>query len=402
MLILGIEKPRELSLAELSLLGTLAEIAGNAIQRMRLHERTLQGLQRLATLHEIDRAISSSTDLRLTLGVILGYVIKEQDMDAACILLSNPGTAWLEYTAWQGFKTRRLQQVMVPTGVGIAGRAFNSSGPVVAADISLSEEPPARARLFQEEGFVTVCAVAFRNKDNTAGVLEVYKRSPIRPDGEWLRFFDSLSGQLAIAVENARMLENLHRSNEELILAYDATIEVLSQAMDLRDQDTEGHSLRVASLALDLARELHLPDSLLENLRRGALLHDLGKIGIPDSILNKPGPLTDGEWAIMRRHPQYAYDMLSRVDFLHRAMEIPFYHHEHWDGSGYPQGLKGEQIPLAARVFTVVDVWDALTNDRPYRKAWPKERALDYLRHQAGIQLDPKIVEAFLKMQIMG
>ena len=204
--------------------------------------------------------------------------------------------------------------------------------------------------------------------------------------------------QAAIAIDNTSLLEDLHRSNVELSLAYDTTLEGWSNALDLRDKETEGHTQRVVDMTLRIAQSLGIDDDELTHIRRGALLHDIGKMGIPDSILLKPGPLTKEEWAIMRQHPTYAYNLLYPITHLRPALNIPYYHHEKWDGSGYPQGLEGDQIPLAARIFAVVDVWDALTSDRPYRKAWTSKKALEYIREQSGKHFDPKIVEVFLSL----
>lgn len=190
----------------------------------------------------------------------------------------------------------------------------------------------------------------------------------------------------------------LQEANAQLLAAYEATIAGWSRALDLRDHETEGHSRRVTELTEKLAMALGMSGEEIMHLRRGALLHDMGKIGIPDSILHKPDKLTDEEWVIMRKHPQLAYDMLHTVEYLHPALEIPLNHHEKWDGTGYPRGLKGEAIPLSARLFAVVDVWDALTSDRPYRKAWSEEEALNYIREQSGKHFDPQVVELFFKL----
>jgi HD-GYP domain-containing protein (c-di-GMP phosphodiesterase class II) len=230
------------------------------------------------------------------------------------------------------------------------------------------------------------------------GVLEIFHRTALDPDAEWLDFLEALAGQAAIAIDDAQLFENLQRSNAELALAYDATIEGWSRAMDLRDKETEGHTQRVTNLTVQLAHMAGMSSEQIAQVRRGALLHDIGKLGVPDSILLKPDKLTDEEWAIMRRHPRYAYDMLSSIDYLRPALDIPYCHHEKWDGTGYPRGLQGEQIPLAARLFAVVDVWDALRSDRPYRAGWPEERVLEHIRGQAETHFDIRAVEIFFQV----
>jgi putative two-component system response regulator len=192
--------------------------------------------------------------------------------------------------------------------------------------------------------------------------------------------------------------QKLNQAHTHLMDAYEATIEGWSHAMDLRDRETEGHSRRVTELTLKMAKMYGMSDEELVHIRRGALLHDMGKLGIPDAILQKAEQLSKEEWVIMHRHPQLAYDMLYPIEYLRDAVEIPYCHHERWDGTGYPRGLKGEEIPLAARLFTVVDVWDALTSDRPYRSAWKKEDALAYIREQSGTHFDPQCVEVFFKV----
>ena len=190
----------------------------------------------------------------------------------------------------------------------------------------------------------------------------------------------------------------LVEAHTQLLAAYEATIDGWSHAMDLRDKETEGHSRRVAETTMQLAKAFGMSENELLNIHRGALLHDMGKIGVPDSVLHKPDKLTAEEWGVMRMHPQYVYDMLYPVEYLRPALDIPYCHHEKWDGTGYPRGLKGAEIPLAARLFAVVDVWDALTSDRPYRSAWKREDALAYISDQSGKHFDPQVVEMFFKV----
>jgi PAS domain S-box-containing protein/putative nucleotidyltransferase with HDIG domain len=198
--------------------------------------------------------------------------------------------------------------------------------------------------------------------------------------------------------ERKQAEEAIRRAHTELAEAYEATIEGWSRILDLRDNETQGHSVRVTELTLRLARAMNITEEELIHIRRGALLHDIGKMGIPDQVLLKPGPLTDEEREIMKRHPDYAYDMLSPISYLRPALEIPYCHHEKWDGTGYPRGLKGEEIPLAARIFAAVDIWDALRSNRPYRAPWAREKVLNYIASLSGTHLDPQVVTLFLKM----
>jgi HD-GYP domain-containing protein (c-di-GMP phosphodiesterase class II) len=250
------------------------------------------------------------------------------------------------------------------------------------------------------EGFSTYLGAPLIAKGKVVGVLEIFHRTPFDPDPEWIDYFKTLAGQAAIAIDNALMFTDLQRSNLELSVAYDATIKGWSRAMDIRDQETEGHTQRVTEMTVRLAEIMRISDEQIVHIRRGALLHDIGKLGVPDAILLKPGKLTDEEWIIMRKHPQVAYDMLLPIDYLRPALDIPYCHHEKWDGTGYPRGLKGESIPLAARLFAIVDVWDALCSNRPYRPAWSKEKALEYIQSNSGSHFEPQIVNLFIESKV--
>jgi HD-GYP domain-containing protein (c-di-GMP phosphodiesterase class II)/sensor domain CHASE-containing protein len=201
-----------------------------------------------------------------------------------------------------------------------------------------------------------------------------------------------------LEIRVAERTVELSESNKKLLAAYDATIEGWSRALDLRDHETDGHSRRVTAMTLMLGRSFGMSEGELLNVERGAMLHDIGKMGVPDNILLKPGPLTEEEWSVMRRHPQFALDMLKPIKFLGKSLDIPYYHHEKWDGTGYPKGLKEDEIPFAARMFAIADVWDALTSDRPYRAPWPVERVREHVKSLAGTHFDPKVVEMLLEL----
>jgi HD-GYP domain-containing protein (c-di-GMP phosphodiesterase class II) len=197
---------------------------------------------------------------------------------------------------------------------------------------------------------------------------------------------------------DSSLVQELRHNNVELTLAYDATVEGFARALDLREGESTGHTRRVTDMTIALAKGMGIGEEDLIHIKRGALLHDIGKMGIPESILQKPGSLTAEEWVSMHMHPQFAYDLLSPIIYLYPALDIPYCHHEKWDGTGYPRNLNGELIPWAARIFAVVDVWDALTSHRPYREAWTEEKAREYIKSQSGLHFDPAIVKVFLNL----
>lgn len=367
-------------------------------ERKQAAERDHQQIQRLAALRTIDLAITGSLDVQVSLNVVLDQVITQLGVDAAAVLLLNQDTYTLEYAAGRGFRHQSITRSRLRLGEGFAGRAALERRTIYLDCIAEAGSQFVRADLLCDEHMVSYAVVPLVAKGQIHGVLEVFHRTVFQADPEWQNFLEALAGQAAIAIDSASMFDSLQRSNLALALAYDTTLEGWSRALDLRDKETEGHTRRVTQLTLEMARALGIEQDELVHIRRGALLHDIGKMGIPDNILLKPGPLTDGEWTIMREHPRYAYELLAPIRFLRPALDIPYCHHERWDGSGYPRGLRGEQIPLAARIFSVVDVWDALTSDRPYRAGWSSERTAAYLRERAGTHFDPAMVEAFLSI----
>jgi PAS domain S-box-containing protein len=353
-------------------------------------------LAQLASLRAIDAAIISTHDLRMIFYILLSQTIAKLQVNAARILLFNPAENTLEFGAAQGFLNPNVVKTRVSLGEGIAGHAALGGvlidGHHLAKDFFTSNAP-----LLADEGFSCFYAVPLISKGKIKGTLEVFEREHHSHKRDWVDFLNSLAGQAAIAIDSVSLFNDLQQSNTDLRLAYETTLEGWSAALDLRDRETEGHTQRVTILTEQIAKSMGIAGDELLNIRRGALLHDIGKVGVPDRILRKRGPLTDNEWKTMHKHPQFAYNMLSPIYYLHGALEIPYCHHEKWDGSGYPRGLKGEEIPLAARIFAVVDVYDALTSDRPYRKGWQRKKTLQYIREQSRLHFDPYVVEAFMR-----
>ena len=363
----------------------------------KIAEETIQRqVRRLQALRTIDIAISAGPDLQFTLGVLLEQINTQLNVDAAAILLHKMGSPTLDYAAWRGFRTEALRNKLVRMGEGFGGMVALTQQMIHIPDLPPESGMGIQPLPIEAEGFRAYYGIPLIAKKQLKGVLEIFLRTPRSIDPERLEFLEALAGQAAIALDNSSLFEQLQDSNSELSIAYDATLEGWAKALELRDRETVGHAHRVIEMTLRVADNIGISGESLLHLRRGALLHDIGKMGIPDSILLKPGPLTPGEWEVMRQHPSHAYEMLKTIDYLSPALEIPYCHHERWDGKGYPQGLQGTSIPLSARIFAVVDVWDALTSTRPYRYAWSEQQALEYILRESGRHFDPEVVKAFL------
>jgi PAS domain S-box-containing protein/putative nucleotidyltransferase with HDIG domain len=367
--------------------------------RKQAEDQIQRQLEHLAALRTVDLAITSNTDLKSTLNIILQQVIFQLKVDAADLLLLNPREKTLDYAADLGFHTTYIQSTSLKLGFGYGGQAALNRKMIHVSNLSGDPVNLLNSPRMVEESFTTYFGVPLIVKGNVKGVLEIYNRSEKETSKEWLDYLQSLASQAAIAIDNTALFEELQKANNELTGAYDSTIAGWARALELRDQETEGHSQRVTEMAVKLASNIGVKDNDLVHIRRGALLHDIGKMGIPDSILLKPGTLDAEEWEVMRKHPLYAYRLLSSVEFLKSALDIPYYHHERWDGSGYPHGLKCDEIPKAARVFSIVDVFDALSSNRPYRKAWSHEKVIAYLKDQSGKYFDPDTLKEFFYIQ---
>lgn len=393
-------KPGAFSQDDERLMSTFSERAALALENCRLQSQMERRLRQLAGLRSIDLSICRGADIPMTLSLVLDQVMGLLGFDAADILMLDAGDRELNLVGERGFAHPASQPPLYSPGGDLAWQVVQERRGVYVPNLQAYSSIIQKAREDEDEKFSTYLGIPLIAKGRVRGVLEVFHRTPLILGKDMQGFLEMLADQAAIAIENTELFDHLQKTNAELGLAYDNTLEGWVAALELRDKETEGHTRRVINRVLQLARALKVNESEMSHLYRGALLHDIGKMGVPDSIVLKPGPLTDQEWEIMRMHPVYAHNMLSSIEYLRHSLDIPFRHHEKWDGSGYPGGLKGEQIPLFARIFSVVDVWDALTSNRVYRKAWRELDAIQYIRDQSGRHFDPVVVKAFL--EIMG
>ena len=373
-------------------LQSLADLEQSVLDQLKNRET------QLGALMGIGRAINSSLGLKRVLEEVMDSLIALMRAERGFLMLRDPSSGELSVPIARGIDHVNLEEESFIVSRTIVGKVASTGEAILTTN---AQEDPR----FQNQMSVaayqlrSILCAPLKIKNELIGVIYVDNRARSgifqEHDREVIRAF---SDQAAVAIDNAQLFEDLQDKNEELEKAYQATLEGWVSALDMRDKETEGHTQRVRVLTERLARSMGVSEKQMIHITRGALLHDIGKMAIPDGILLKPGPLTDDEREVIKRHPQLAYDMLRRIDFLLPAIDIPYCHHEKWDGTGYPRGLKGDDIPFAARIFPVIDVWDALTSDRPYRKALPPEDVREHIKADAGKHFDPQVVEAFLAM----
>lgn len=389
------------------LLTTVADSLATAIQKIQLQQHEQESRHKADLLGEAALGLSGPLDLQSRLNVILDKLSLLAPFDAATIILEDLEDMLI--VAERGFSA---EQEIVGKRLGYTDywlELIEAQQPIIIADVQADSRSVSIPGAENARGWMSVPLIAY---ERVIGFINLESRQPATYNEEHAALVQTFANQAAIAIENARLyeaeqrrrkdnarlLDELQISTFELSLAYDKTLEGWARALEIRDRETSGHTRRVTELTIRLARRFGIPDDEIPNLRRGVLLHDIGKMGIPDHILKKTGPLTSEEWKEMRMHPQYAFDLLHPIAYLRPALDIPYCHHEKWDGSGYPRGLQGEDIPLAARIFAVVDVWDALLHERPYRKAWSLSETLAHIRRQSGAAFDPAVVKVFLEL----
>ena len=402
--ILLVESTETTNESQRRLILMVIEVAANALQRTSITEKARVYNNLMATAGKLGLMLAKTLDLP-AIYTQAGQFMGAMFPDIAGLFVALYDSACQILTCVYAIADGKVIDVtslppipLGPPGIGNQSRAVHTRRPVIIADMNEGRKQSQvdvvvgdRDEVARSGLFIPMLA-----KDKVIGVVNIQSYQINRFTQQDAEVLTLVSNTTAMAIENARLVQGLLDTNRDLVDAYDATIMGWTLALDLRDHETEGHSLRVAEMTVQMARTMGMGEDEIIHIRRGALLHDIGKLGIPDAILNKPGTLTNEEWIIMRTHPQNAYTMLSQVEYLRPALDIPYCHHEKWDGSGYPRGLKGEQIPSAARLFALVDVWDALLSDRPYRQKWTVEKVVDYIQSQIGTHFDPRAGALFL------
>lgn len=365
-----------------------------AIENTRLIEVERSHNQELLTMTLVSAALRMAKTRAEISPIILDQLQRLFQANSTLLAKYDMPKQELEIELGLGYWSKATGERFPEAKCVLFGKVISTKCPYISNDIL--NDPS----FFLPDFIGKISSVAFVpliTQGKAIGALGIGRQTPITESD--VRLLMSIADMVANTIQSVTLTDDLQRSNAELARAYDSTLEGWGRALELRDRETEGHTQRVTALTMKLARLMGIAGDELTQLRRGVILHDIGKMGVPDHILLKPGPLNDAEWEIMRQHPRFAYDMLAPIHFLHGSIDIPYCHHEKWDGSGYPRQLVGEQIPLSARIFAICDVFDALTSSgRPYRDAWSKEKALEYIRLQRGGHFDPQVVDAFLNV----
>lgn len=382
--------------SDLGLLQSISEIVGIAARSVRLIEVLRERLHWLEILHKINEQIGIETEPDKLYKTLVDSAIEATQAESSALLIYNPNTGLLEKAAAKSWLDKVFEIPLKPDE-SISGGIFQSGKTRLSPEIR--EDPliiPRNLPLIPAG--CTNIGVPVVYEDKVLGVFHLSIKAPLSFTKELVEFAEMFGSYSGIIIGRIQYVRALHEAEKQIKIAYDETLEGWARAIGYRDNETFQHTLRVTNIANIIGEALSLDDKTLENLRCGAILHDVGKIGIPDNILRKPRAFTKEEKAIMRTHPSFAYELLRPIAFLSEAIIVPYCHHERWDGKGYPQGLKGDEIPLLARIFSVADVYDAMTSDRPYRKARTHEEAIKYIRSQSGRHFDPHIVDVFLEI----
>jgi PAS domain S-box-containing protein/putative nucleotidyltransferase with HDIG domain len=392
---IGVEsKDYSFTESDLRLLSSTGEIVGMTVRSLRLIEMLRERVKWLEILHQINQQIGIEAKPEELYQILVNKAIEATGAESAALLIYNPAKDVLQKTVARGWLEKVFDQPLRPDE-SISGKIFSTGqlhlSPLVGEDPWII--PRNRKLVPSDRANIGVPVVA---EGTVLGVFHIAMKAPAPFSREFVDIVEMFGSYAGIVIGRMQLIEALRNADRQMQTAYDETLEGWARAIGLRDDDTLRHTMRVVKIAVAIGKHLNLDSQSIENLRRGALLHDVGKIGIPDTILRKPGPLNDEETAIMQTHTSFGYELLRPIKYLEGAIAVPNCHHERWDGTGYPRRLRGEKIPLLARIFAVADVYDAMTSDRPYRPAHRSQEAIDYVRSQSGRHFDPHTVEAFL------
>jgi HD-GYP domain-containing protein (c-di-GMP phosphodiesterase class II) len=372
----------------------MAAPAALAIENAQLFEDTRRRLAELEILQSIASALRVATTLDETIPIILNQLISQLNVGAALLDLLDPSSREIVTVLADGIWAP-VTGMRTSEHEGVSGHVISTGQAYVTTDV-IADGLIAGTDLVG--GLNSVASVPISAGRQPIGALWVGRKSEEPITQEEVDLLHAIGEMVGNTIQRMKLHEQTLQQTLDLGLAYDSTLEGWAKALELRDRETEGHSRRVTNLTLKLAKMMGISDAELIHVQRGVLLHDIGKMGVPDHILNKTGKLDEQEWDEMKKHPLYAYELIYPIDYLRPAIDIPYCHHEKWDGSGYPRGLKGEEIPLAARIFAVIDVWDALRSDRPYRKAWSDQETITYIKENAATHFDPSVVRVFFQL----
>lgn len=384
-------------------------ILQDVTERRHAEEALLRRASELESLVELSTSLRAASTVAEMIPIAIREAAKVVRAANGSIFLMEQASGELVSRGWYSAETDSFIQVGEEKATrhtlyeGVTGYVART-GQIFSTDHMHEDPLPVFVAGENErlQGMNSGISLPLRAHDSIVGVLHVALREKRSFTDTEISLLTAIAEMVGNALQRAALIEKTLLQTEELAAAYDNTLAGWARALELRDELTEGHTRRVTALTIRLAQAMGIPPAEIVQIQRGAILHDIGKMGIPDEILLKRGPLTLEESVVMRRHPQSAFDMLYPIAFLRPALEIPYCHHEKWDGTGYPRGLKGDEIPLAARIFAVADVWDAITSDRPYRAAWPRQKALDYMRSESGQYFDPHILETFFSLEMVN
>jgi PAS domain S-box-containing protein len=394
--VFDIKKPPDKE--DLSFLTRAANIVAISLKKAYLFHQSEAHVIKLSSLQRVQQIVLENLSLPTTLDMMVEQVVKELAVDAVNIQYLHPGLKSLRIIAQTGFRQKVFRDTGQEIGDGLAGRVAQTKSIVQIRDLNNCPDQVNRSLEFSTEKFVSYYGIPLLVKNRLVGVLEILNRSVMNPDANWMDLLKLIAGLVAVAIDLQNLTNDLERSNKKIAEAFDGVIMGWATALELRGIEPEGHAIRTQDLTSRLAIKMGISGTELNDIRQGALLHDIGKMGIPDDVLLKGSVLNAEERKLIGRHPIDAYELLKSVDGLKGVLDIPLYHHERWDGEGYPYGIAGEEIPLSARIFALVDVWDAMQTDRPYRKAYSRTEALSHLKEQAGKHFDPTVVSAFLSI----